>query len=39
MKFIEEKERRTPITDEADVVVAGGGPPGSPPPSARPVLA
>jgi len=28
MKFIEEKERRTPITDEADVVVAGGGPAG-----------
>jgi len=28
MKFIEEKGRRTPITDEADVVVAGGGPAG-----------
>jgi hypothetical protein len=28
LKFIEEKGRRTPITDEADVVVAGGGPAG-----------
>ena len=28
MKFIEEKGRRTPITDEADIVVAGGGPAG-----------
>ena len=28
MRFIIEKERRTPITDEAEVVVAGGGPAG-----------
>jgi hypothetical protein len=28
MRFIVEKERRTPITDETEVVVAGGGPAG-----------
>jgi len=28
MRFITEKEKRTPITDEAEVVVAGGGPAG-----------
>jgi hypothetical protein len=28
LKFIVEEERRTPITDEADVIVAGGGPAG-----------
>ena len=28
MRFIVEKERRTPVTDEADVIVAGGGPAG-----------
>jgi len=28
MTFILESERRTPVTDEADVVVAGGGPAG-----------
>ena len=28
MRFIVEKERRTPVTDEAEVVVAGGGPAG-----------
>ena len=28
LRFIVEKERKTPFTDEADVVVAGGGPAG-----------
>lgn len=28
MRFIVEKERRTPVTDEAEVVVVGGGPAG-----------
>ena len=28
MNFIVEKEKKTPITDEAEVVVAGGGPAG-----------
>lgn len=28
MSYIVEKERRTPVTDEAEVVVAGGGPAG-----------
>ena len=28
MRFITEEEKRTPITDEAEVVVAGGGPTG-----------
>ena len=28
MSYIVEKERRTPITDKAEVVMAGGGPAG-----------